>query len=122
MGVETERIYTFIKDENSKKFKNHYRVLVDRIWPRGVSKDKAALDEWNKEIAPSDELRKWFNHEDDRFNEFQDKYIKELEQHAEDLDRLAEIASAGQLLLLYGAKNEKHNQAVVLQQLIKNKL
>lgn len=122
MSVETERIYTFIKNDNSKKYENHYRVLVDRIWPRGVSKDKAQLDEWNKDIAPSDELRKWFNHEDSRFKEFQDKYIKELEQHKKDLDRLGKIAAAGQLLLLYGAKNEKHNQAVVLQQVIRNKL
>lgn len=94
------------------------RILVDRIWPRGVSKEKAHLDDWIKEIAPSTELRKWFNHEEDRFAEFSKKYKKELKDRKELTDDLLERAKKRQLTLVYSAKDEKHNQAVVLKEFL----
>ncbi len=97
-----------------------YRVLIDRVWPRGISKEAAALDEWNKDVAPSAELRKWFNHEPAKFEEFKTKYIAELKSQAEQINRLQSIASKGELTLLYGAKDTENNQAVVLLNYLKN--
>src|SRR5699024_8236365 len=98
-----------------------YRVLVDRIWPRGVSKEEAGLDDWVKEIAPTDELRKWFDHDPDKFDKFKKRYKKELEAHEDTLKELAEKSTKKKLTLLYGAKDEKHNQAVVLKEVLENK-
>lgn len=92
-----------------------YRLLVDRVWPRGISKDEAKLDEWDKEIGPSTELRKWFDHKDERFEEFERRYKEELKLQKEDLKRIRKIAHSKQVCLLYGAKNELHNQAVVIK-------
>jgi|SRR5690554_1579716 len=92
-----------------------YRMLVDRLWPRGVSKEDAKLDEWNKDIAPSAELRKWFDHREERFKEFITRYKKELHDKKDELKRLKKITDNHQLCLLYGAKDEKNNQAVVLK-------
>ena len=102
-----------------------YRILVDRMWPRGISKIKAALDEWDKQIAPTNDLRKWFNHEDDKFPEFEKRYIDDL--NANDLtpdfiNTVKEKLKSGNVLFLYGAKNLKHNQAVVLKKYVENKL
>lgn len=108
-----------IKRVYEKAAKNDgYRVLVDRLWPRGVSKEDAKLDEWNKNIAPSDALRKWFDHKENRFGEFKERYKNELKDHQEDLERIAAIAQKKPLTLLFGAKNEEMNQAVVLQDLL----
>ncbi|HUH50912.1 MAG TPA: DUF488 domain-containing protein [Flavobacterium sp.] len=96
------------------------RVLVDRLWPRGISKENAKLDRWCKELAPSTELRKWFDHIDERFDQFAKKYKKELQEHLEQLEELKEIAVHKQVCLLYGAKNENHNQAVVLKSVLEN--
>ena len=93
-----------------------FRVLVDRLWPRGVSKQDAALDLWLKEVAPTAELRNWFDHIPERFDEFTTRYRAELDNNPA-LDQLREvIASEKMVTLLYGAKNETMNQAVVLQQ------
>ena len=92
-----------------------YRILVDRIWPRGVSKEEAKLDEWEKEIAPSTELRKWFDHIPERYEDFKKKYFKELESKKEEVNKLKAIIKAKKVTLLYGAKNEEMNQAVVLR-------
>lgn len=97
-----------------------YRVLVDKLWPRGISKEKARLDRWSRELAPSTELRKWFDHIDERFDQFARSYKKELEEHLEELNELKEIAAHKQVCLLYGAKNETHNQAVVLKSVLEN--
>ena len=91
-----------------------YRVLIDRIWPRGISKEEAKLDEWLKDIAPSNELRKWFNHDPDLYPEFKKKYQLELKEHQEELNRLKVISKKQQLTLLFGAKDEVHNQAMVV--------
>lgn len=96
-----------------------YRILVDRLWPRGMSKVNAHLDEWDKQIGPSQELRKWFNHEDDKYVEFKEKYFAELDQNdytPEFIKNVKEHLQQGDVLFLFGAKNIKHNQAVVLKE------
>lgn len=91
------------------------RVLVDRLWPRGISKEKAKLDHWFKNVAPSTELRKWFHHEPDKFQEFTVKYRQELnENNPVELQELMELGEDHVVTLLYSAKNEEHNQAKVL--------
>ncbi|GAA4332978.1 DUF488 domain-containing protein [Pigmentiphaga soli] len=94
------------------------RILVDRLWPRGLSKAKAALDDWMKDIAPSTELRQWFGHDPERWTEFQRRYRAELRQHAEQLERIRALAKAGTVTLVYGARDEAHNDAVVLKKVL----
>lgn len=95
-----------------------HRVLVDRVWPRGVSKEDAALDEWLKDVGPSTELRTWFGHDPDRFAEFATRYEQELEG-SEEWRRLQDIvADHGRVTLLFGAADREHNQAVVLRDLL----
>lgn len=95
-----------------------YRVLIDRIWPRGISKENAKLNEWKKDIAPSNELRKWFNHEPELYPEFNKRYREELSSQGEAISELLKIARSQKLTLLYGAKDESHNQAVVLKEVL----
>lgn len=95
-----------------------FRVLVDRLWPRGVSKEIAKLDEWNKELAPSNELRKWFDHKDERFTLFSKLYKEELLAKDEELERLRAISNKKPLSLLYGAKDPKVNHAIVLRDVL----
>lgn len=100
-----------------------YRILVDRIWPRGVSKEKAKLDLWMKEIAPSNELRKWFNHKPEKWEEFKNKYIKELEDKEDLIKELYNLEKTNKTVtLIYSAKNEKQNNAVVLLEILKKSL
>jgi len=94
------------------------RVLVDRLWPRGLTKEKAAVDLWLKEIAPTAGLRKWFGHDVGKWVEFERRYRAELHQHPEEIDLLRKRAGGGRVTLLYGAKDEQHNQAVVLKQFL----
>jgi uncharacterized protein YeaO (DUF488 family) len=92
------------------------RILVDRVWPRGKTKDAAHVHEWIKELGPSTELRKWFNHDPARWKEFQAKYHAELKspEQRERLDHLRQLAAKRPLTLVYGAKDTEHNQAVVI--------
>ncbi|RRJ66978.1 DUF488 family protein [Paenibacillus oralis] len=95
-----------------------YRILVDRLWPRGVSKEQAAIDEWMKAIAPSPELRKWFNHQPERFAAFSESYVRELETDPERAvlaARIREMAEKQRVALVYAAKDSVCNHAVVLQ-------
>ena len=94
------------------------RILVDRLWPRGVSKASAALDEWMKDIAPSTELRKWFGHEPSRWPEFQRRYKSELAQHSAELEKICDLAKAHKVTLVYGARDEIHNDAIVLKDVL----
>jgi uncharacterized protein YeaO (DUF488 family) len=96
-----------------------YRVLVDRLWPRGVSREEARLDEWAKELAPSAALRRWFAHDPERFGEFRRRYTAELAAHEEKLGELRRRARNGTLTLVYGARDEEHNDAVVLAELLR---
>ena len=96
-----------------------YRVLVDRLWPRGVSKERARLDEWARELAPSTELRTWFGHDPERFAEFERRYRTELAAHSGKLDELRRRARHGTLTLVYAARDEEHNDAVVLAEVLR---
>ena len=96
-----------------------FRVLVDRLWPRGISKEKLKLDLWDKDTAPSDELRRWFHHEGGSWEEFERRYREELAANPEALRALREaLAGRKRVTLLYGAKDAQHNQAVVLRELL----
>jgi uncharacterized protein YeaO (DUF488 family) len=96
------------------------RILVDRLWPRGLRKEAAHIDEWMKELAPSDELRRWFGHQPERWREFQAKYREELASPglAESLKKLREFGRKGVVTLLYAAKNEAENNAQVLKEVL----
>jgi uncharacterized protein YeaO (DUF488 family) len=94
------------------------RILVDRLWPRGVSKEEAKLDEWIKEIAPSSELRTWFGHDPRRWDEFRKRYRSELAEHSETLKDLRRRAREGPITLVYSARDEIHNDAIVLRNVI----
>lgn len=96
-----------------------FRVLVDRIWPRGVSKEDAAIDYWAKDLAPTTELRKWFNHDPEKWDGFQQRYRKELAGRKAELDELVRKAGDGPVTLLFAAKDTEHNQAVVLRDVLK---
>ena len=111
MNIEIKRIY---KDKHSDR---GIRILVDRLWPRGISKEDAHLDDWWKEIAPSNELRKWFNHDSNKWSDFKKKYKKELNEKNLDLsEKVKGLDLRNTIILLYGAKDEEHNQAVVLKE------
>lgn len=94
------------------------RVLVDRLWPRGLAKEKARIDEWRKDLAPGDALRKWFGHDPRRWEEFERRYREELQGKMEGVKGLAEQARRGTTTLLYGARDEEHNNAVVLKDVL----
>jgi uncharacterized protein YeaO (DUF488 family) len=97
-----------------------YRVLIDHIWPRGVSKERAHLEEWARELAPSGELRKWFDHVPERFPEFRSRYRDELAAHGEQVDELRRRARNGPLTIVYAARDTEHNNAVVLAELVRD--
>lgn len=97
-----------------------YKVLVDRLWPRGIKKEKAGIDVWLKEAGPSNELRKWFNHEVDKWPEFSKKYKEELKANPVFKELKKIVKEHKTVTLLYSAKDEEHNQAVVLRNLLKS--
>jgi len=97
------------------------RILVDRLWPRGLTKEKAHVDLWLKDIAPSNELRKWFGHDPARWAEFRTRYHAELKHNPEQMALLEKAVAKGTATLIYGAKDEEHNEAVVLLQLLTQK-
>lgn len=99
-----------------------YRVLVDRLWPRGVSRDRAKLDGWEKELAPSTDLRQWFGHEPSRFEEFRRRYIEELRAQRPRLTSLRRQARTGTATLVYAARDSRHNEAVVLADVLRRGL
>jgi uncharacterized protein YeaO (DUF488 family) len=94
------------------------RILVDRLWPRGLSKADAAIDEWLKDLAPSTELRKWFGHDPDRWGGFRRRYTGEIHGHAELLAHLRELVREGPVTLIYSAHDEVHNDAIVLRDVL----
>jgi uncharacterized protein YeaO (DUF488 family) len=110
MKVRLKRVYEpASKDDGC-------RVLVDRIWPRGVRKEEVQIDVWLKEVAPSTALRKWFGHEPARWEEFEKRYFAELNAHPQDVEELVRLAKRGLVTLVYGAKDETHNNAVALKE------
>lgn len=120
MELKLERIYTKPADLDG------YRILVDRIWPRGISKVNAHLDKWLKDVAPSKELRQWFNHDVARYPEFKERYLAELANTPAYYNSLKAIVEeqlqSQNVIILYGAKDEKHNQAVILYDKLKQDL
>ena len=94
------------------------RILIDRLWPRGVKRADAAIDEWMKDIAPSTGLRKWFGHDPARWQEFRRRYQSEIRQHPDEFDRLRTLAQNGPITLVFSAHDEAHNDAVVLKDLL----
>lgn len=110
--IKLKRIYE--KPEKS----DGYRILVDRLWPRGVSKEKAALDLWLKEIAPTGDLRKWFSHDPKKWPEFQKRYIRELRDNHKAVSQLAAMTQKGTITLLYAAKDEEHNEAIIIKDFV----
>ena len=115
MSVKIKRVY----EEPDRG--DGTRILVDRLWPRGLSKERARVDIWLKDIAPDTELRKWFSHDPKKWTEFQDRYRQELKSKTDLLLTLKEKAAKGPVTLLYGAKDESHNEAVVLQEMLHTK-
>ena len=94
------------------------RILIDRLWPRGVKKADAAIDQWAKEIAPSTALRKWFGHDPARWQEFRSRYAVEVHEHPEQLNKLRILARRGPITLVYSAHDEVHNDAVALRDFV----
>lgn len=112
MTIKLKRVYEAPAREDGT------RILVDRLWPRGLTKEKAKVDLWLKEIAPSTELRKWFAHDPAKWREFQTRYKAELKDNPEQVTLLKKEVTKGPATLLYAAKDEQHNEAIVLQQLL----
>lgn len=111
--IEIKRLY------NQEQPGKHYSVLVDRFWPRGISREKASWNEWMRDAAPSKELCKWFSHDPDKWLEFKRRYSEELAHKPEELHKLKELEIRhGTLNLIYSAKDEEHNNAVALKEIL----
>lgn len=110
MQIRLKRVY----DPPSKQ--DGQRVLVDRLWPRGLKKQDADIDHWLKEIAPSTELRKWFDHDPAKWDTFRKRYRRELQDNPRAFEQLKSLADQGRITLLYAARDSKHNQAVILKE------
>ncbi len=110
--IKIKRIYEPASPDDGK------RIYVDRLWPRGMKKEEVKIDEWIKEISPSDSLRKWFAHDPSKYPEFKRRYTKELEQHSETLERIRKEGKRRTVTLLFSAKDEEHNNATVLKDLL----
>lgn len=115
--IKIERIYN-----NPRGNHNGFRILVDRLWPRGLSKDKVKMDLWQKDIAPSNSLRKWFGHDDEKWNEFKRRYFKELDKNIDSVNQILDKVKEGSITLLYGSKEEKFNNAVALKEYLEEKI
>lgn len=114
--IKTKRVYEELSDSDG------VRILTERLWPRGVSKERASLDEWMKGIAPSHDLRKWFNHEPEKWEEFKDRYRKEL-FGSEHVDKLLEIIQENDIVtLVYASKDEEHNSTRLLKEFLEDVL
>jgi uncharacterized protein YeaO (DUF488 family) len=112
MNIKIKRVYEPPAGDDG------IRILVDRLWPRGLTKEKAAVDLWLKEIAPSTELRKWFGHDPEKWKRFQRRYETQIRRNDELIELLKEKAKQGTVTLLYGTRDEKHNEALVLKRFL----
>ena len=115
MTITIKRVY----EEPSKD--DGRRILIDRLWPRGLTKEKAKIDLWLKDIAPSTELRKWFGHDPAKWQEFKKRYVAEIKNNSQIFSQLEEELKKGKVTLVYGAKDEEHNDAVVLKEYLEKK-
>ena len=114
--IQLKRVYDKPKTGDGKRF------LVERLWPRGIRKTDLRMDGWQKEAAPSNDLRKWFSHDPEKWTEFRHRYLQELNSRADSLDPLLEAARQGPVTLLYSSHDEEHNNAVALKQFLEAKL
>ncbi len=114
MSVKIKRVYEPTKRGDGK------RILVDRLWPRGLTKARANVDLWLKDVAPSTNLRKWFGHDPAKWTEFKRRYRAELKKNVEQINRLKRDVKRGPVTLLFGAKDTAHNEAAVLQKLLRS--
>jgi uncharacterized protein YeaO (DUF488 family) len=115
MKIKIKRVYDEAKKADGK------RILVDRLWPRGLTKTRAKVDLWLREIAPSTALRRWFGHEPSKWGDFKRRYSAELEQNRDQVAWLKREIAAGKVTLIYGAKDQEHNAAVVLKEFLERK-
>jgi uncharacterized protein YeaO (DUF488 family) len=115
MKVQIKRVY------DEPRAADGTRILIDRLWPRGVSKAKAKVDLWLKDIAPSTPLRQWFGHDPGKWEEFKKRYKAELDHSSEAVAQLREYMAKGTVTLVYGAKDQEHNDAVVLQEYVEKR-
>lgn len=115
MAVRIKRIY------EPACASDGFRVLVDRVWPRGVSREQAAVDRWARELAPSQRLRQWFGHDPERFVEFARRYREELSEHQDGLEALRARSRSETVTLLFGARDVEHNNAVVLAEVLRRR-
>ena len=128
MTLEIQRIYEDDDDAGSKKKKRDregetFRIFVDRLWARGINKEETSIDLWLKDIAPSDKLRKWFGHDPGKWNQFKERYFKELDGKKESVELiLQKLHTDCSVFLLYGAKDEEFNNAVALKEYLLTKL
>lgn len=110
MSLAIKRIYGPVTPEDG------FRILIDRLWPRGLSKASASVDLWLKTLAPSTELRQWFGHDPEKWQEFRQQYFAELDEHAEEISQVRNMAKRRRVTLLYGAKDPLHNNAVAIME------
>jgi uncharacterized protein YeaO (DUF488 family) len=110
--VKIKRIYESASPDDGK------RIYIDRLWPRGMKKKEVKIDEWLKDISPSDSLRKWFGHDPSKYTEFKRRYTKEIEKHSEILERIKMEAKKETVTLLFSAKDVEHNNATVLKEIL----
>ena len=116
MGIDIYRVYDYPTPDLG------LRILVDRLWPRGIRKTDAPIDKWMKDIAPSSELRKWYSHEPQKWDEFKKRYYEELAAHQPLIDELIAYAQSGDLVLVYSSRERERNNAQALKAYLENKI
>ncbi len=114
--IQVKRVYEHPSRQDGK------RILVDRLWPRGLKREETQIDEWMKDLGPSTELRKWFGHDPSKWSGFKKKFFQELNGRQEAIERLARLAGRSKITLLYGSKEERFNNAVALQEYLADRL
>jgi uncharacterized protein YeaO (DUF488 family) len=114
--IKVQRIYDNPKGDNT------FRILVDRLWPRGLSKEEVKVDLWQKDIAPSNTLRKWFSHDKRKWDEFKTRYFKELEKNSKSVNIILDKVNEESITLLYGAKEPQFNNAIALKEYLEQKI
>ncbi len=110
MTIQIKRAYETASETDGT------RVLVDRLWPRGISKERAHIDYWLKEAAPSTELRQWYHHDPEKWDEFKKRYYQELDSHPDVIEQLKKIVNQGRVTFIFGSKEETHNNAAALKE------
>lgn len=121
MAGKTSRTIKLKRAYEAPSKSDGYRVLVDRVWPRGVTKDALRLDEWMKDLAPTTQLRKWFGHDPEKWDRFRERYFAELERQPDAVGRLSDKCRAGTVTLVFAARDETHSNAAALREYLLNR-